>query len=220
MIKKTFENKFIDIDERMGKKMEMTYQEALDSLCDNFTKWIFHSDYILCGRSECGSTLWTSNREGAISPEVTREQFEAEMKRRAGESPETNKEVTAGSAYTLGATQQDMDRASLSRNACKDAMLAYDDCLHPYHALSVALMGAYEQAAFGKGKERHGGDLAFDEQPMQTISNMLNGPDGMAYQVMKKVQEATRMDKEKAIHELRGAIVYAAGMIVWLEDNR
>lgn len=88
---------------------------------------------------------------------------------------------------------------------------------HPYYLLAQALFGAYRQSAHGKGKERHANDLPFNEQPMQAISDLIGSGDGMAYQVVKKVQESLRMDRDAAIRELHGAIVYAAGMIVRLQ---
>ena len=105
-------------------------------------------------------------------------------------------------------------------DAANDLLDAWGDIDHPYNPLADALVGAYKQAAFGKGKERHANDLPFGDQPMQTISELLNSGDGMAYQVIKKVQESTRMDTDAAIRELYGAIVYAAGMIVRLEGIR
>ncbi len=104
-------------------------------------------------------------------------------------------------------------------DAANDLLDAWGDIDHPYNPLADALVGAYKQAAFGKGKERHANDLPFGDQPMQTISELLNSGDGMAYQVIKKVQESTRMGPDAAIRELYGAIVYAAGMIVRLENQ-
>ena len=86
-----------------------------------------------------------------------------------------------------------------------------------YESLRRALDDAYEQAAYGKGAERHACDRAFEDQPMQQISNLLQSNDGMAYQAIKKIQEAQRMDKAAARRELLGAIVYLAGAIVWMD---
>jgi hypothetical protein len=89
-----------------------------------------------------------------------------------------------------------------------------------YTSLQNVLNRAYEQASSGKGAERHGQDLPFEDQPMQTISNLLNTQNGMLYQAIKKIQESTRMDTDAAVRELLGAINYIAGAVIWLEKDR
>jgi len=89
-----------------------------------------------------------------------------------------------------------------------------------YVRLSDVLGRAYDQAARGKGAERHGQGKPFHEQPMQTISELLNSTEGMRYQVIKKVQEAARLDKDHQIHELLGAINYIAGIVIYLEQSK
>lgn len=87
------------------------------------------------------------------------------------------------------------------------------------------LQAAYHQAALGKGKERHGGDTPFIEQPIMAIQRMLEGSpvDGHLFQVMKKAQEAGRMakrgDGDAAARELYGAIVYAAAAAMVLGER-
>ena len=84
-----------------------------------------------------------------------------------------------------------------------------------YESLRNVLNMAYEQAAFGKGAERHGNGLPFEEQPMQTISNLLNNDAGMAFQAMKKLVEGRNLEtKEARIREYLGAINYIAGMVI------
>ena len=90
---------------------------------------------------------------------------------------------------------------------------------HPYHRLAKALLGAYAQAAQGKGKDRHANDLPFERQRMQTIAQGQGSAEGLIYQVCKKAQESQRMARGDKIHELGGVIVYAAGAIVF-EENR
>lgn len=85
-----------------------------------------------------------------------------------------------------------------------------------YETLAKALNGAYDQAARGKGKERHANDLPFHLQPMQTLIQA-HGLGFATGQVGKKAQESLGMDKDAAIRELYGAIVYAAGAIIALE---
>lgn len=89
-----------------------------------------------------------------------------------------------------------------------------------YNSLRLVLQRAYNQAACGKGAERHGQDLPFEDQPMQTISKMLNTDRGMLYQAVKKIQESTRMETGAAVRELLGAINYLAGTIIYLEGKK
>ena len=88
-----------------------------------------------------------------------------------------------------------------------------------YEGLFDVLMEAYKQASEGKGKERHGNDLPFEEQPMQTMSQLLGSNKGCLFQAMKKIQESTRMEKDAAVRELLGAIVYLAGAVIYLEGE-
>lgn len=92
-----------------------------------------------------------------------------------------------------------------------------------YQELARVLTDAFDQSARGKGKERHANDKPFSGQPIMEIARMI-GVGGHAYQVMKKTQEAVGManrdECEKAIHEMRGAIVYCAAMILILEEMK
>lgn len=86
-----------------------------------------------------------------------------------------------------------------------------------YENLLEILLLAYDQAALGKGKERHAGSLPFDEQPMQSISDLLGTERGMAFQAIKKLREALDLpDTERQIAELLGAINYTAGIVLYL----
>ncbi len=88
-----------------------------------------------------------------------------------------------------------------------------------YESLAGVLRRAYDQAAQGKGAERHANSLPFDKQPMQSISTLLNDHTGLLYQAIKKIQESTRMDKDAAVRELLGAINYCAGAVIFLEKE-
>ena len=90
---------------------------------------------------------------------------------------------------------------------------------YPYASLREVLDRAYQQASEGKGKERHGGELPFEDQPMQILSEMLGSDKGLLFQAMKKIVESQRLDKEAAIEELLGAINYLAGAIIYKEQN-
>lgn len=93
------------------------------------------------------------------------------------------------------------------------------DQSNQYQRLIKTLNGAYDQAANRKGKERHAQGLPFEDQPMLSISRILSSNTGLAYQAIKKIQESQRMDTDAAIRELYGAIIYVAGMIIFLEGE-
>jgi len=94
-----------------------------------------------------------------------------------------------------------------------------------YEELERILKLAYNQAASGKGKQRHSkqaiGFRPWHEQPILQIARMV-GTGGHAYQVQKKVQEAVTMQGNGnfagAKAEVLGAIVYAAAMYKLLEE--
>lgn len=88
-----------------------------------------------------------------------------------------------------------------------------------YHSLWNVLTRAYEQAAAGKGKERHAQGQPFEQQPMQLISDLISSPDGLHYQAIKKIQESRRLSPEAEIKELLGAINYIAGIIIYKEKR-
>lgn len=85
-----------------------------------------------------------------------------------------------------------------------------------YERLADVLSRAFDQAARGKGKERHAQGLPFHDQPMQNLIG-LYGPGFAAGQAAKKAQEAMRMSRQAKVHELLGAIVYLAGLVVYEE---
>lgn len=82
-----------------------------------------------------------------------------------------------------------------------------------YEALAAVLQDAYNQAASGKGMERHATGLPFDEQPMQKLID-LYGPGFALGQAAKKAQEAQRLPYERARAEMLGAINYLAGAVI------
>ena len=87
-----------------------------------------------------------------------------------------------------------------------------------YLPLLRTFLGALEQAAYGKGRERHANDLPFIEQPILTMARMLDSDAGLAQQVIKKTVEARSLPMKKArVNELRGTLVYAAAMILFEE---
>lgn len=94
-----------------------------------------------------------------------------------------------------------------------------------YEKLQEVLKRAYDQAANGKGKERHSSNntIPFHEQRMQSISDLIKSPKGMEFQIIKKITEGLEMEEtERTTKELLGAINYIAGIIIFLEkqDNQ
>ena len=85
-----------------------------------------------------------------------------------------------------------------------------------YSSLRRVLDAAYDQAATGKGAERHANSLSFEDQPMQTISGLLGDNHGLLFQAVKKIQESTRLPHyRRRERELLGAINYIAGAIIF-----
>lgn len=95
----------------------------------------------------------------------------------------------------------------------------------PYGELERILKLAFDQAANGKGRERHAmGPVGFrpwDRQPILENARQV-GPGGPALQIMKKAQESVTMAGNKnfagAKAEALGAIVYAAALYKLFEE--
>lgn len=92
-----------------------------------------------------------------------------------------------------------------------------------YASLRDVLRAAYDQAATGKGAERHANNLPFEDQPMQHLI-AAHGVGFAAGQASKKLVEAAgmlnRCEVPAAMREILGAIVYAAGLAVYIEHNK
>lgn len=102
--------------------------------------------------------------------------------------------------------------------AGSELVAALNDDEHPYHLLAEVLVAAFNQAASGKGKERHANDgVRFEDQPMSTINKALGSIDGFVYQAHKKSLEAKRLPNGRSQAELFGAINYLAGAVIALD---
>ena len=88
-----------------------------------------------------------------------------------------------------------------------------------YDILRKILDEAYDQAATGKGKERHANGKPWDEQPIAEIGRMV-GTGFNTGQAIKKLQESSRMEGETAVRELLGSIVYAASAIMLIREGQ
>lgn len=92
-----------------------------------------------------------------------------------------------------------------------------------YGPLGTVLNAAYDQAAVGKGKDRHARGKAFLEQPIMEIGRMV-GPGYATGQAMKKLQEANAMagrgQFDAALAELLGAINYCAAAYILVDEAK
>lgn len=84
-----------------------------------------------------------------------------------------------------------------------------------YATLGAMFRAAYEQAASGKGDQRHGSEKPFEQQRIMTLSRDI-GPGGLAFQISKKAAEsvgmADRNDPMAAYREALGIMVYGAAL--------
>lgn len=88
-----------------------------------------------------------------------------------------------------------------------------------YEPLAAVLTRAYEQAAYGKGKERHANDDPFVNQVMLQGARRF-GVGSLLFQSFKKSEESQRLPDDRAVAELLGAIVYLAGAVIVIEERR
>jgi hypothetical protein len=90
-----------------------------------------------------------------------------------------------------------------------------------YTNLRAVLDAAYEQAASGKGKERHANERPLDRQPIMEIGRMV-GHGFPLGQAIKKAQEAggmiNRGNSTAARAELLGAINYLAAAYLLTQE--
>jgi len=90
-----------------------------------------------------------------------------------------------------------------------------------YEKLTDVLQAAQNQAAHGKGRDRHANNLPFHEQRMQTISKLIKSPKGMEFQAIKKLTEGMQFDDhDRREAELLGAINYIAGIVIYFRESK
>ena len=107
----------------------------------------------------------------------------------------------------------------------EDAIKEFSKGDRGFEDLAGVLAKAYRQAAGGKGLERHGGGAVPIPFNRQRILEIARGPAGLGFltgQVQKKVGEANDManrgERDAAIHEMMGAIVYLGAAIIRLDE--
>lgn len=90
-----------------------------------------------------------------------------------------------------------------------------------YGALRRVLEEAVAQAETGKGKERHAGkDEAFEDQQIVQLCEWMGSNHGDIFQACKKAIESTRLPKDRARHELLGAINFLAAAVIVLDRGK
>lgn len=116
----------------------------------------------------------------------------------------------------LAPVQLDQEKVTMTAEAKDDDVVIHEVRVPAgYDKLFRVLMAALDQAASGKGKERHASDgVAFEDQPMSSINRTLSSVDGFLYQAAKKAQESRRLPGGRAQAELLGAINYLAGAAI------
>ena len=98
------------------------------------------------------------------------------------------------------------------------ALEGQQDDYKGYHTLQSVLTNALDQAAKGKGKERHANNLPFHQQPIMWIEEHF--PDYQLGQAVKKVHESQNMQPDAAIREILGAINYLAAKIITIQKRQ
>lgn len=88
-----------------------------------------------------------------------------------------------------------------------------------YDKLREVLRRAVEQAAVGKGKERHAHGEPFHEQKIVKLTEWTGGTGFAVGQACKKALESTRLPRDRAVAELLGAINYLAAAVIVLEEQ-
>lgn len=85
-----------------------------------------------------------------------------------------------------------------------------------YDDLFNVLALAYDQAARGKGKERHANDKPFNQQPLMQLADKF-GTGFLLGQASKKLEECTVLPYGQDVKEILGAIVYSCAAVMHLE---
>lgn len=109
-------------------------------------------------------------------------------------------------------------RPLLDEQPIQFALPPVDMSVPGYEQLAGVLQRAYNQAAKGKGAERHANGEPFDEQVMQDGARRF-GVGALLFQAFKKSEESQRLPLERGVAELLGAIVYLAGAVIRREAD-
>ena len=107
---------------------------------------------------------------------------------------------------------------SFRKDQLEEGKLHWIVAVDGYDELFEILAAAYDQAARGKGVERHGNGLPFMQQPIMKLTEAF-GTGFPLGQAAKKLEESTGMSFGPDCKELLGAIVYTAAAIIGLEKE-
>jgi len=100
--------------------------------------------------------------------------------------------------------------------SCKEITLNRID--PRYAELRRVMWDAYDHATLGKGEIRHADQKPFEEQISAAITKLV----GIGYplgQSLKKWNEHQRLEKEAAIKEIYGSVIYQLLAILELEKS-
>jgi len=107
---------------------------------------------------------------------------------------------------------------SFRKDQLEEGKLHWIVAVDGYDELFDILAAAYDQAARGKGVERHGNGLPFIQQPIMKLTEVF-GTGFPLGQAAKKLEESTGMTFGPDCKELLGAIVYTCAGIIGLEKE-
>ena len=88
-----------------------------------------------------------------------------------------------------------------------------------YETLGAVLQLAIDQAAKGKGADRHASGEPFDQQKICRISRAV-GVGFALGQAEKKIEESQRLPPDAGLRELLGAINYTAAGYIVVSEKR
>lgn len=156
--------------------------------------------------------LMSTEKESGVKPRPTHEELVLEIGRLAHEKCHLEAMVDD--------FQRQVEALTNAQNSLVEQPTTSLTATPGYERLVAVLKAAHDQAAMGKGADRHANGLPFHKQRMQQISVLLDSPYGMAYQVAKKVAEGLDLPThDRQVAELYGAINYIAGIVIFLEDK-
>lgn len=132
-------------------------------------------------------------------------------------SPGTKKPNTGFYTQTHGRNVPDQFISRL-KDELVEGRLHWIRTVHGYDDLFHVLALAYDQAARGKGKERHANNKPFTKQPLIELADKF-GTGFLLGQAAKKLEECQVLPFGADVKELLGAIVYTAAAVIHLEMN-
>lgn len=132
-------------------------------------------------------------------------------------TPAQKKPNTGFYTQTHGRTLPDQFISRL-KDELVEGKLNWIRTVHGYDDLFHVLALAYDQAARGKGKERHANNKPFAKQPLIELADKF-GTGFLLGQAAKKLEECQVLPFGADVKELLGAIVYTAAAVIHLEMN-